>query len=416
VEVVSLDAMDGFEFQRFVAHLFECLGFGKIKEINEVQDSGRDIIIQSSNKGLIVIECKHHPEGSIGRPVVQKLHSAVMTANASKGYIVTTGRFSVAALNYIKKLNGLIELIDSRILYDMASRANIRLLKKGEKTAVYYVIPPAKELVTNEVLAHLVGNAISQPWTPSQLAKIDIKKIHFTPAYVIEYNLNEEFSTTVGVIHGVHIDHGRILINAQNGQQIDPNLEKMAMPWSFSESMYLEESVNVSSGTFKLGYTSAKKAGLRHIQSQNTQEVSYYGANNVCYTKKCVPHISKILIRSLTQAYLPYVTVSCQILTRWHEIFFCGNQKQVEILESKAGICELCGEHLGYERLLCNSCGKIVHRPSFMGHSYHCEVCGKTICKDCSYYTRKYLLFKKKLCQECAKNLEKENKVKKLGV
>ena len=46
-EVVSLDDMNGFEFQRFVAHLFNKLGYGSIEEIRTVRDAGQDIRIRS---------------------------------------------------------------------------------------------------------------------------------------------------------------------------------------------------------------------------------------------------------------------------------------------------------------------------------------------------------------------------------
>ncbi len=76
LEVISLDDMDWFEFEHFTAHLFQKLGFGKPEEIQKGSDCGRDVIIHSPSGDLIIIECKHHPKSTIGRPTVQKLHSA----------------------------------------------------------------------------------------------------------------------------------------------------------------------------------------------------------------------------------------------------------------------------------------------------------------------------------------------------
>ncbi|MGQ9461326.1 MAG: restriction endonuclease [Candidatus Bathyarchaeaceae archaeon] len=417
LEVVSLDDMDGFEFERFIAHLFERLGFGKAEEILKTGDAGRDIVIRAPDGELIIVECKHHPGGTIGRPVVQKLHSAVITAQAKKGFLVVTGRFSHAATTYAKGLEPPIELVDSRILYDMAKRAHIRLLKKGEETIVYYILPPSQELVVQKTIEHIIGCALSQPNTPWQLVKTTVTKTLFIPAYLLEYSLHEIFSTTVGIIHRVHVDRKRILLNGQEGEPIDTRLVKLVAPSSMAEKWYPQAQENVSSGSFKLGYSEAKKIGIKHIQKHHTKTVRYYGANNVCYTKTCVPHVSNILVQSLTQVYLPLLTVSCRIVTRQHQLSLCGNQNEVEVLESDAGICEICGKELNHERLLCNSCGRIVHAPSFlMGHSYSCELCGRTICKECAYWTRKYLFLKKKLCESCADKLERERKkVKKLS-
>jgi HJR/Mrr/RecB family endonuclease len=88
LEVVSLDEMDWFEFEQFVAHLFEQLGIGKAEEIRKGRDAGKDIIL-SSPQGLIIVECKHHPKGSVGRPVVQKLHSAAITSSAREIFSCT---------------------------------------------------------------------------------------------------------------------------------------------------------------------------------------------------------------------------------------------------------------------------------------------------------------------------------------
>ena len=85
LEAISLDAMDGFEFQQFTAHLFNKLGHGTVEEIRRVNDAGQDVRIRSPDGGLAIIECKHHPKGTIGRPTIQKLHSAVISAKTKKG-------------------------------------------------------------------------------------------------------------------------------------------------------------------------------------------------------------------------------------------------------------------------------------------------------------------------------------------
>ena len=53
LEIVSLDDMDWFEFQRFTAHLFEKLGFGNATEILKGNDAGRDVTLHSSFDTLV---------------------------------------------------------------------------------------------------------------------------------------------------------------------------------------------------------------------------------------------------------------------------------------------------------------------------------------------------------------------------
>lgn len=409
-EVISLDAMNGFEFQQFVGYLFNKLGVGIVEEIRQVRDAGQDVRIRSPDGDLMIIECKHHPQGTIGRPTVQKLHSAVISANAKKGFVVTTGRFSNAAINYARNLSILIELMDSKIIYDMANRARIRLLKKGEKTFVFHVIPPSQELIEQKVIDNIIGSAKSHPFTPDQLAKTNIINIFFTPAYQNIYSLNEDFSTSVGRIHKIRISRDSILINGSTGELLDPRIARMVTQSSMVENWIPQEQEIVSSGKFKLGYTRAKQTAIKHIRKRNTKTVRYYGANNVRYTKTCVPHISKILIKSLTQVYAPILTTSCSILKRSHQLILCGNKNEVDVIESDTGSCELCNNKLEDKRLLCNSCGRVTCHPGWFGHSYVCEICDKTICKKCAYWTRKYLLFKKKLCKTCSEKLNIEGK------
>jgi restriction system protein len=415
LEVILLDDMDWFEFEQFVAHLFEKLGLGKAEEIRKGRDAGKDIILRSP-QGLLIVECKHHPKGSVGRPVVQKLHSAVISANAIKGFVVTTGHFSENETTYARSLGSIIELVDSRILSDMANKARVRVLKKGEKTSVFHVLPPPQRFIEQKMLSSIIGNAFSFPNEPSQLSKTEVINTQFVPAYLLEYSLNQNFSTTVGIIHRIHVNKERLLLNGQDGSIIASQLCRMVSPASMVEDRYSLEQKDVFRGSFKIGYSTAKRLGTRHIRKRHTTTVGYYGANNVHYTKKCTPNVSNILIRSLTQVYIPVLTVSFQIVAKQHKISLCGNPEVIEILDGAVYDCEICGNPLSQERLLCNSCGKIVHKPQFiMGHSFFCELCNKTICKECTYWTRKYLFFKKKLCKNCAEKLHREGKtVKKL--
>lgn len=98
---IYLNSIDGFEFEKVCRIIFSNLNYGYVESTPLVGDKGRDLIIHS-NEGKILVECKHHPKSSIGRPVVQKLHSAVISEGAIKGIIVTTGTFSKDAILHAK--------------------------------------------------------------------------------------------------------------------------------------------------------------------------------------------------------------------------------------------------------------------------------------------------------------------------
>ena len=87
----------GWSLRMSATDILERCGF-RVKKMGGVADGGRDIIIWNKQDKMIV-ECKHHAK-SIGRPVVQKLHSAVVTDRAMGGIIISTGGFSLQAAQY----------------------------------------------------------------------------------------------------------------------------------------------------------------------------------------------------------------------------------------------------------------------------------------------------------------------------
>lgn len=413
IEVVSLDDMGWLEFQHFTAHLFQKLGFGEPEDIKKGSDCGRDVILHTPSGELIIIECKHHPRSSIGRPTVQKLHSAILTAKSKKGYLVTTGKFSPAAVEYSRSLGSTIELVDLRVLADMANRAGIRVLQKGENTIVYHVSPPSDDLIKKTMLRYVVGIAQSSPKTPRELIETKINEVNFIPAYLFEYSLHQNFSTAVGTIHQVDVNRGQLLIDGQDGTVIKPEFAKYVKLYCMVEQWVppKKDETVYSSGKFKLGLSTVKKRGINFVRALHTETVNYVGGNNVCYSKKCVPNKSSIFVRSISQVYIPFLNVKSKIISQEHQLEIVGNTENAESVDIHHAKCELCGDFLGEKRLLCNSCGRVVHAPKFfVGHSYNCEICKKTICKECTLWTRKYIFFKKKLCEDCGHELEAQGK------
>ena len=145
-ETVVLETLDGLGFEKLCAKIFQKLNYGTVELMPYVGDGGRDLLIHSS-EGLIVVECKHQPHTGIGRPVVQKLHSAVISSNAIKGIIITSGKFSVQAVEHANTLSPKIELVDKKILADLATRSGIELILEGKRhTVLRYPLSPTNSI------------------------------------------------------------------------------------------------------------------------------------------------------------------------------------------------------------------------------------------------------------------------------
>ncbi|PEJ97077.1 restriction endonuclease [Bacillus wiedmannii] len=111
----NLEVMDPREFEYFVADVFRSLGY-KVQVTSGSNDGGKDIILYKGNK-MKFVEVKRYTKNSIGRPFIQKLHSAIVDADAVGGYFVTLSHFNKNARQYATNKN--IELIDGNSLIDM---------------------------------------------------------------------------------------------------------------------------------------------------------------------------------------------------------------------------------------------------------------------------------------------------------
>ncbi|WP_410507421.1 restriction endonuclease [Methanosarcina hadiensis] len=148
-----LENLDGFEFEELVADIFRKKGFINVIVTPRTNDGGKDIImdeVTSSGEVIkVLVECKHHRSG-IGRPVVQKLHSAVSTLEYSgkkKGYIVSSSTFAKSAVDYVETVNKqsdnlILELIDGKKLKEITCDLGINL-KNGviealSNKSIYY--------------------------------------------------------------------------------------------------------------------------------------------------------------------------------------------------------------------------------------------------------------------------------------
>lgn len=88
--------------------VFRNLGYENVRQADRTADEGRDVIMEEVVDGTrraIIVECKH--TGTVGLPVVQKLHSAIATFDfdgPKRGMVVTTDRFTNPAQEYANPL------------------------------------------------------------------------------------------------------------------------------------------------------------------------------------------------------------------------------------------------------------------------------------------------------------------------
>jgi len=111
-------------FETLVMDIIVSLGYGDpIKDMNIRKgsgDEGIDGIIKEDKLGLdfICLQAKKW-SNTVGRPEIQKFAGSLESAGTKKGIFITTSSFSKGALNYVRKIQKRIILIDGEKLANL---------------------------------------------------------------------------------------------------------------------------------------------------------------------------------------------------------------------------------------------------------------------------------------------------------
>ncbi|MDE2687148.1 MAG: restriction endonuclease [Chloroflexota bacterium] len=404
LDQIFIDSLDGAEFEALCAHIYERLGY-QVHNVQHTDDKGRDLILKSPEGEIIVGECKYWAGGSIGRPIVQKLHSAAISENAQRALILTTGAsLTKGARDYMGGLSPALELIDMPKLNDLATRAGIALISGQTMPILCLPLFGSNSLVRQRLNEDLFNKINSSPKTPEQLLSVVWKSSKWIPVYLVQYSLKQDFSTTVGVIHKVDVSDEWIVLNGEeDGVKLPKRLAKLlgSCVHTLPEiSDVFKSATSMPSEQFDLDASALKDTAKERIVKIHSKSVEYWGRNNQNYKKKCVPSKRNIYLKNSRQVYLPIQELNIQAITHQYRLTLADNGRDVCYLDYSALFtCKICDRGKKIEaRALCNSCGAITHRRHC---SRQCNECDKTICRKCTYWTSKWLIFRKYLCREC---------------
>ena len=123
-QALSQDLLDKIKscsavfFEKLVVELLVKMGYGGSRQdagqaIGKSGDEGIDGIIKEDKLGLDVIYIQAKKwEGTVGRPEIMKFVGALQGQHARKGIFITTSYFTEDAIQYAKKVDSKIILID----------------------------------------------------------------------------------------------------------------------------------------------------------------------------------------------------------------------------------------------------------------------------------------------------------------
>ncbi|MFA9417908.1 restriction endonuclease [Natrinema sp. HArc-T2] len=393
-----LDNFSGFEFEDLMEDVFRNLGYENVRQAAKTADEGRDILMEEVVDGTrraIVVECKH--TGTVGRPVVQKLHSAIATFDfdgPKRGMVVTPGRFTSPAHEYATRLeqNGdpyPIELIDGTELREIADEIGLDLYNGRIEILCDETLRPYDSAATVDAPVREAFRDIEN------IAASDLPEPHsqvtFRPVVSITADTNAVFETSVGVIHQIN-ERTRFVVHAERGypQVADDNVtslvtENLHTTVDLDEDRFEKVFDHVTERRFGQTQTEYKEWAVDRLQDYHTTRVTYTGDNNVTYNKTCEPTLSDISVQSIEPVYLPEVrqTTELQAYTYPYEYYAAGPSRvTLENDIHRCVHCETSGSDETYT--YCANCGAI----ACGSHIRTERLEGEPVCTGCAVTER----------------------------
>lgn len=398
VNTIYLQDLSGGDFEELCRCIFSKYYGVPVERTPLVNDKGRDLIIHLHD-GDAFVECKHQPNTSIGRPIVQKLHSAMVTGNIKRGMIVTTGRFSSEAIKHVSDNSLPIKLVDIYTLKTTASSVGYELITEdGESVEIKYVQLSNDNEFKTKMINGLKNKLSSAPLDLMQLTELDERNTTFESYYRIDYSIDAEFNTNVGTIHSEK-SSGVLFIREEDGQFLSKELTDFYI--HTSNSIYSQNSNIRIKQTLKImPHSQIKDISVECIIENHSKHISYHGKNNQKYHKFCIPQKKDVFIDNIAHIFLPSSKITYTILEK-QRFFICaeGNNGNFINTDKPLCICDICNTPIHKKGIVCSYCGNMAELKK---HGYFCSICGCSLCIKCGRYYRKYLLLKKPICYDCS--------------
>lgn len=416
-----LGDLSGFEFEDLMMEVFKKLGFENVRNPGFTGDEGRDIIMERSRddqKIVYIVECKN-VSSKIGRPVVQKLHSAVNTFETDhkkKGIIVTTSTFTPQAKNYIKKIQeDKVDLWDGNKLRDIADEIGLDLYN-GEIEVLCKESLPLPE--NREVLEKRLIKELENVHNFNRNLLDNLKlRLTLYPVLYVDYKVNSSLETTIGTINEVDISDYKILRaddiikEDRTDTEISKVVENSKRKKKLSKQDLIAQIDSMEKIRFEKTETQFKKEIKQQIIQENTEEVVYTGKNNVTYNKTHEPKEKEIQLSKVEPLYVPEVEVIAEIKDHNHRIQFYKTQEN-EIIRENEIVKDTHTKKKPwiFNLTVCSYCGSLNNRRNIKTEKLSKE----PICRHCAT-TKRFMLNKKYFKDdESLENFEEEYKNRKL--
>ena len=399
-----LDELSGFEFEDVMTDVFRNLGYESVRQAARVADEGRDILMAEQVDGkrrAVVVECKH--TSTVGRPVVQKLHSAVATFDCdgpARGMVATTGRFTGPAEEYARQLRENndphpVELLDGQDLRGIADEVGLDLYNGRieilcDRTLRPY--DPARGVDAPLRDAFRGVENIRPGDVPAATTHAS-----FLPVVRIRADVEARFETGAGLIHSVDEHEEFVLLADREGPRVpDDHLRDLVVS-NATRTVELDETAldeafdSIDVRRFGETETEYKQWAVERLCQVHTTTVTYTGDNNVTYTKTCEPGQSDVSVQAIDAVYLPRVRAVTG-LGEYEYSYTCDVAgPSHRAVEDGVRRCVQCGDEADSTYTYCENCGSV----NCTDHIETERLVGDPVCTGCAvtgqfFFSTKY--------------------------
>lgn len=403
-----LDDLGGFEFEKLMMDVFRNLGYENIRNPGQTGDEGRDIIMEKTVDGVrttFIVECKNYST-NVGRPVIQKLHSAVSTFetdNVKQGMVVTTNGFSQGAREYAEKLD--IDLWGGKKIRQIADDIGLDVYNGQIEILCNdsLPIPDKREEIEQKVRDEL---STIRNFDKNVVDDIEVH-LELLPALSIETEVDSTLETTVGVVNKIQEEETLIWRGdvKREDKRKDRDFQELVgdarKPVSIENFDLSQQFDNVEKIHFDKTETEFKQDVIKHELSEYTEDVSYTGKNNVTYNKTHKPKQKDVNVTLIDPVYVPKIKSDIKIKDHSHRYhYLTDDDLDISKKDDLHRDTVTGNKPLIFTPTLCQYCGTINNRLNIKNERLEHE----PICKHCS--TKKRFMLRKRYFKN-QENLEK---------
>ncbi len=391
-DATVLDDLSGFEFEDVMVEVFRKMGYRNVRQAERVADKGRDILMEEPRENgpptAVVVECKH--TDTVGRPVVQKLHSAVQTYDhpgPKRGMVATTGRFTRPAEEYAARVgresgSTAIELFGGAKLREVGEEIGMDLYSGRIEIVCDETLSPPRD--RDAVAEQLRTAARDVDNLDPSLVTASSVELTLLPVVYADTHVDAVFETSVGVIHRVdERDALSILADRDGPHPLDDDVRLLvAQNADHTETVALDRYRDRFDAvdTERFGRTEAEyRDWLTELQCDRFETtIRYTGDNNVTYTKTCRPPESDVSVDSLRPVYVPAVETRFELGEYDYVHGYLTGERGSVVTTGAFEDCVHCGGAgpLTY----CDNCGSI----NCDDHIETERLEGDPVCTDCA--------------------------------